>query len=115
MDSAGLSVGGIASVGFGANIGAFAPAAMQPAGSPPPPSGTVAVAAAEVVVTISDKAIRALTLDAASNFSSSQFRDELAALALLAILERDRQHSDPLVTAALAINAYLAMQAMGGG
>jgi hypothetical protein len=115
MDSAGLSVGGVASVGFGAGVGAFAPATAQFVGPPPPP-GTIAVAAAaEVVVTISDRAIQALALDAMNNLSSSQLRDDLAALALLAILERDRQQSDPLVSAAVAINAYLAMQAMGSG
>ncbi|MGE5467516.1 MAG: hypothetical protein ACM3Y9_08845 [Ignavibacteria bacterium] len=117
MDGAGISVGGIASVGVaaGINIAASPTMAGQPAGSI-----TVGVAAsasaADFVVSISDAAMQAFTLDAtaaAGNASPSQLADDLAALALLAILERDQRQQDAaLVTAAAAIGAYLAMQAM---
>jgi hypothetical protein len=117
MDGGGLSVGGIASVGFAAGMslpgGPAGPGAMQPANAPPP--ATTAFAAADVVVSISDGAMQALTLDALASVNGaapSQFSEDLAALALLAILERDQQRD--LVTAAAAISAYMAMQAMGG-
>jgi hypothetical protein len=110
----GLSVGGIATVGFTAGMNLPAPAGMQGTHSSPPP-GITATASADVVVSISNGAMQALALDAfasVNSSSSAQLSDELTALALLAILERDQQRS--LVTAAAAIGAYMAMQAFTG-
>ncbi|HEX8961612.1 MAG TPA: hypothetical protein VF801_01305 [Rhodocyclaceae bacterium] len=115
MDGAGLTIGAVAGIGISA--GMSAPAAMGVSPPPPPAAGMVAAAAADVVVTISEAAMQAFALDATSSAGgpSSRLADDLAALALLAILERDRQQSDPLVNAAAAIGAYMAMQALSSG
>ena len=115
---AGLSVGGIASIGLAAGGGINAASAIagqsQPAAAT---GGTSSPAATDFVVTISDAAVKALTLDAATAISSgasSRLADDLAALALLAILEKDQQQKNALVAAAAAINAYLAIQVLTG-
>lgn len=112
----GASVGAIPAVAMTANIGMNSVAAVAsgnqsataiaiaPNGAPP----------ADFVVNISDAAMRALALDVASAVGSAatQLNSDLAALALLAILERDRRQQDPLMSAALAIGAYLAIQTL---
>lgn len=115
----GASVGAIPAVAMTANIGMNGVAAVASGNQS---ATAIAIAtngaphAADFVVNISDAAMRALALDvvsAAGSASAAQLNNDLTALALLAILERNRQQQDPLMSAALAIGAYLAIQTLG--
>ncbi len=111
MDGAGITIGAIAGVGLTAGMNAPAAAGVSP--PPQPPGGMMEAASAGVVVTLSNAAMQAFAVDAASSMGGppAQLADDLAALALLAILEHNRQQYDPLA----AVAAYLAVQAMSGG
>ncbi|MDD5249738.1 MAG: hypothetical protein PHY45_12165 [Rhodocyclaceae bacterium] len=130
MADAGLSIGGIGSIGLGngmtmsiGSIGA-APGPAVPAISI---TATASAPTPSVVVSFSDAAMRALALDAAAAANGtanttampSKLMDDLVAATLLAILQRDQQQNPAgateLSVAAAAINAYLAAQALGSG
>ena len=119
MDGASLSVGGIASIGIAAGPGFAAPAAAPAATSASfSIDSALAPSSPDFVLNISNAAIQALALDVATavdNSTPSQLVDDLAALALLAILERDQQQNGSTATMAAAVAAYAAMQAMGSG
>lgn len=112
----GLSVGGIASIG----VAAGASFGVQPAANLPPALAPAAPMAAstnslDVVVNISGAGMRALALDAplsSGNAAPSRLTDDLAALALLAILQRDQQQSNSMINAAAAVAAYIAVQSL---
>jgi hypothetical protein len=120
MDGAALSVGSIASVGLAvgasASVASTAAAATQTASTTNPTDGATASpssSAADVVVSFSDAALRALELDAAAVLTGgmpSRVAEDLAALALLAILQRDQQQT--ALAAAAAVTSYLAVQAL---
>lgn len=116
MSGGGTSVGAIPAMAMTANIGMNGVAAIA-SGNQSATAIAIAGAphAADFVVNISDAAMRALALDvvtAAGSATATQLNNDLTALALLAILERNRQQQDPLMNAALAISAYLAIQTL---
>lgn len=119
--SGGISVGGIAAPAVTAMIGAGAPTAIAISNANQPATAvainaTIAPPAGDFVVNISNAGLQALRADLTSAVGAApltQLTDDLAALALLAILERDQQQQASLANAALAIGAYLAMQSLG--
>jgi hypothetical protein len=130
MSNAGLSIGGIGGIGLG-NAVTLSISSVGAAPGPTPASisikETLSSPPAGVVVTLSNAGLQALTLASAatangtgnSTQTSSKQMDDLVAATLLAILQRDQQQNTPgandLSVAAAAINAYLAVQALGGG
>ncbi len=110
------SVAGVAAAGVAAGAALNVPTAAAPTAST---GGTGASPnPADFVVSISNAAIQALRWDMTASITGappSRLAEDLAALALLAILEQQNQQQNATpVNIVSAIGAYLAIQTLGG-
>lgn len=111
----GMSIGGIAGIGIGGTGISITPVAISSVQGATIGGNVPASATPDYIVAISDSAMKALARDPVAVIvagTAARLADDLAALALLAMLEeRNRQNGSPVAT---LIGAYLAVQALSG-